>query len=228
MGREKIKKRTYEKWTDEEDTNLRQLVEIHDAKNWATIAENVPGRSSKQCRERWLNHLSPELKLESWTDEEDATLIQEYGKIGPKLAQIANLFPGRTAAQVRNRLRKKTQQDTDLISGEDLDIFRRFLFSMSNIDSSSDIPTTHIIASSSEIIPPTPKEQGSSAVSNNIIIPLSGFTPPTFNLHPIATATNSVLGEGEQNTHPQRSFLSSLTESISDTERRDSNRRYLP
>jgi hypothetical protein len=37
-------------------------------KSWAQIAENLakegmPGRSGKQCRERWHNHLGKELLL---------------------------------------------------------------------------------------------------------------------------------------------------------------------
>ena len=29
---------------------------------WTDIAEQIPGRSSKQCRERWQNHLEPSIK----------------------------------------------------------------------------------------------------------------------------------------------------------------------
>lgn len=38
------------------------MVAKHGTKSWALIAENLakegmPGRSGKQCRERWHNHL---------------------------------------------------------------------------------------------------------------------------------------------------------------------------
>jgi Myb-like DNA-binding domain len=36
---------------------LRGLVEEHGSKKWSQIAMGLPGRSGKQCRERWLNHL---------------------------------------------------------------------------------------------------------------------------------------------------------------------------
>ena len=39
-------------WNDEEDTRVRELVAIHGAKNWPLIADHLPGRVGKQCRER--------------------------------------------------------------------------------------------------------------------------------------------------------------------------------
>jgi hypothetical protein len=49
-------------WTDREDEAIRHMVAKHGTKSWALIAENLakegmPGRSGKQCRERWHNHL---------------------------------------------------------------------------------------------------------------------------------------------------------------------------
>jgi hypothetical protein len=50
-------------WTPEEDSAIRTLVANFGTKNWSLIAENIVkdygiiGRSGKQCRERWHNHL---------------------------------------------------------------------------------------------------------------------------------------------------------------------------
>ncbi|CAM9688291.1 unnamed protein product, partial [Discosporangium mesarthrocarpum] len=33
------------------------------------IATHFPGRSGKQCRERWLNHLDTRVKKSLWTSE---------------------------------------------------------------------------------------------------------------------------------------------------------------
>lgn len=50
-------------WTNEEDEAIRQMVLKYGTKSWALIAENlskehsIAGRSGKQCRERWHNHL---------------------------------------------------------------------------------------------------------------------------------------------------------------------------
>ncbi len=40
-------------WTDDEDRLVVELVEKHGAKKWSLIAQNLPGRIGKQCRERW-------------------------------------------------------------------------------------------------------------------------------------------------------------------------------
>jgi hypothetical protein len=48
-------------WTAEEDSQLLQLVQVHGPQDWNLIAEHIPGRIGKQCRERWHNSLNPEL-----------------------------------------------------------------------------------------------------------------------------------------------------------------------
>ena len=50
-------------WTTEEDEAIRTLVNRLGTKSWSVIAEHIfreysiSGRSGKQCRERWHNHL---------------------------------------------------------------------------------------------------------------------------------------------------------------------------
>ena len=39
-------------WTPEEDGKLLQLVKDHGAQSWTVIADKLPGRVGKQCRER--------------------------------------------------------------------------------------------------------------------------------------------------------------------------------
>ena len=56
-------------WTNEEDEAIRQMVMKYGTKSWALIAENlskehsIAGRSGKQCRERWHNHLGTSILL---------------------------------------------------------------------------------------------------------------------------------------------------------------------
>lgn len=89
-------------WTDEEDDHLRKLVEKFGAKKWSQIAQELPGRIGKQCRERWYNHLDPSVKKDWWTPEEDRTIIEYHEKHGNKWAQIAKVLNGRTANAIKN------------------------------------------------------------------------------------------------------------------------------
>ena len=47
------RRETYQHWTPEEDARLQRVVEEYGAKDWCGIASNLPGRKSKQCRDRW-------------------------------------------------------------------------------------------------------------------------------------------------------------------------------
>jgi uncharacterized protein (DUF2237 family) len=45
------------KWTADEDKKLKDAFRAHGGKNWKDIALLVPGRTCKQCRNRWFNFL---------------------------------------------------------------------------------------------------------------------------------------------------------------------------
>ena len=58
-------------WTEEEDQMVIDLVGRIGAKKWSQIAQQLPGRIGKQCRERWHNHLNPAINKTPWNIEED-------------------------------------------------------------------------------------------------------------------------------------------------------------
>ena len=94
---------TYNVWTSEEDRQLRQAVDEYGSQDWTVISASVPGRSRKQCRERWHNHLSPEVKNDPWTQAEDQQLFALQAQHGKQWARIATELPGRSANAVKNR-----------------------------------------------------------------------------------------------------------------------------
>jgi hypothetical protein len=92
----------HRRWTLEEDQQLAALVEQHGI-NWKQIAPSMPGRSNRQCRDRWINYLNPTPTNNPWTQEEEAFLLKKYQELGPKWTLIATFFTGRTDMNCKNR-----------------------------------------------------------------------------------------------------------------------------
>ena len=92
-------------WTEEEDKQLKDLVDLHGARNWKKIASFFEDRSDVQCLHRWQKVLNPELVKGPWTIEEDQTLLRLVKQYGAKnWSHIAKHLPGRIGKQCRERL----------------------------------------------------------------------------------------------------------------------------
>lgn len=90
-------------WTPEEDEALAQWVEDNGAQKWSQCALNIEGRSGKQCRDRWFNHLCPTVKKGDWSIEEDEHLYALHQKFGCSWSKIAKEVPSRTENSIKNR-----------------------------------------------------------------------------------------------------------------------------
>ena len=89
-------------WAPYEDLAVRNAVAKHGLAAWSLVAELVPGRTGKQCRERWYNHLDAAVNKEPWSVEEERKLMQLQKEIGNKWADISKYLPGRTDNATKN------------------------------------------------------------------------------------------------------------------------------
>lgn len=91
------------KFSKEEDERLRQVISHYGVQDWDAIADQMPGRNQRQCRERWFNYLSPSVNKEPFTPEEDQLLIEKYNEHGSRWVRIAKFFSGRSDTAIKNR-----------------------------------------------------------------------------------------------------------------------------
>lgn len=96
-------KRTKKPWTQEEDDSLLALTTTFGTVAWALIAEHLPQRTGKQCRERYHNHLQTDIKKGDWTEEEDRLIVELQAKYGNQWAKITKFLHGRSDNAVKNR-----------------------------------------------------------------------------------------------------------------------------
>ncbi|CAK75006.1 unnamed protein product (macronuclear) [Paramecium tetraurelia] len=89
-------------WTKKEDQLLMHFVQIYQ-NNWVEIARNIPNRTSKQVRERFVNKLNPEINQEPFTDAEDKLIIEGFKNFGSKWCKISKMLQGRPENIIKNR-----------------------------------------------------------------------------------------------------------------------------
>lgn len=109
-------------WQTWEDELLKSIILAEGTKHWTSIAKalndrahnSVPMRHGKQCRERWYNHLDPNLRKGNWTREEDLFLLEKQLELGNHWSEISKLLVGRNENSVKNRFKslvRKAQKE---------------------------------------------------------------------------------------------------------------------
>lgn len=91
------------RFTIKEDQELINVVSTFGSNNWNKISEEF----SKQCRDRYLNYLSPNIQnKKEWTIEEDKCLIFYYLLYPNRWHFITQFLPGRSEVSIKNRYKQ--------------------------------------------------------------------------------------------------------------------------
>lgn len=112
-------------WTPTEDDLIRKLVKENGTQQWAVIAERLnkalkfQGRSGKQCRERWHNHLDTLIVKDPWSLEEEKILFEKHIELGNKWADISKFIKGRTDNSIKNHFYSSLRRQYRKINGFD-------------------------------------------------------------------------------------------------------------
>jgi hypothetical protein len=90
------------KWTPEED---KVLLKFHSVlgNNWAAISRLIKVRNWKQVRDRYTNHLDPDICQESFSQKEDELVSKLHQVYGTRWSLYLQYMANRTADQIKNR-----------------------------------------------------------------------------------------------------------------------------
>ncbi|ORD99931.1 MYB98 [Hepatospora eriocheir] len=90
------------KWSKEEDKNLLLLINEFGINDWSFIGEHMTTRTSKQCRERYLNNLDPSLNKTPFNQKEKKLIIKLQRELGNKWKDIAERLDNRSENAIKN------------------------------------------------------------------------------------------------------------------------------
>ncbi|OHT00838.1 hypothetical protein TRFO_32398 [Tritrichomonas foetus] len=98
-----MKKPGRQRFSKAEDDMILSLVDTLGEHQWDVIAQQLPNRTTRQCRERWLYHLNPNLNDKPFTKEEDRLLLKLYKEYGSRWTTLSKFFKGRSNCSLKNR-----------------------------------------------------------------------------------------------------------------------------
>lgn len=92
-------------------------------------------RTGKQCRERYISHLDPDMKRTPWTTEENNTIRDLFPKFGTKWSKYMTFLPGRSDNAIKNRYHIICKNNFEYCSNNRIVAYKRALSDESSFDS---------------------------------------------------------------------------------------------
>ena len=106
------------------------MVDKYGPSQWNFLSNYLPGRTGKQCRERWCNHLCPDINKSPWSLEEEMLLLLIHNKIGNKWSEISKYLKGRTDNTIKNHwnstMKKKINFVEESLKNKKIEIKNRY------------------------------------------------------------------------------------------------------
>jgi hypothetical protein len=113
-------------FTPEEDAFLFQLMTREQCASWEELAQLMAGRTPRQCKDRWMNYLSPAVRTGPWHPAEDELLVAKINEIGHTWSALARYFNGRSESDVKNRWYSHLKYRTVRGAGNSLMLMREW------------------------------------------------------------------------------------------------------
>jgi len=95
-------------WTDHEDAIVMEVVTSSSEQpfnRWSDLAQRLPGRVGKQIRDRWVNHLNPNINHLPFSRDDDLLLWEGHKKMGKRWVEISTKYfnCSRSENHIKNR-----------------------------------------------------------------------------------------------------------------------------
>lgn len=95
-------------WQDHEDAIVVEAVTTSTEQpftRWSDLAQRLPGRVGKQIRDRWVNHLNPNINHMPFSREDDLRLWEGHKKLGKRWVEISTKYfnSSRSENHIKNR-----------------------------------------------------------------------------------------------------------------------------
>ncbi len=96
-------------WKKEHDTYLRSIVSMYGVSDWNIVADCMtskfgqPGKTAKQCKDRWRSCLDTNCSKQTWSDRERYLLLVAHQKYKNRWSDVALMLKKHSSNMIKNR-----------------------------------------------------------------------------------------------------------------------------